>query len=46
MNSNDPDELKYYWKEWYDAAGTPMRKSFHRYIELNRESAILNSICI
>lgn len=41
--SEDPDELKYYWEEWYNHAGTPVRKHFQKYVELNKEAAILNS---
>ncbi|XP_055703500.1 angiotensin-converting enzyme-like isoform X2 [Phlebotomus papatasi] len=42
ISSRDPEELKYYWKQWYDKAGTPTRESFNRYIELNREAAQLD----
>lgn len=40
--SRDPEELKYYWREFYDKAGTPTRKAFDRYIELNTKAAKLN----
>ena len=40
--SRDPEELKYYWREFYDKAGTPTRKAFDRYIELNTKAARLN----
>lgn len=43
LNSDNPDELKYYWTQWYDAAGTPTRKDFETYLRLHRESAILNN---
>lgn len=41
--SNDPDELKYYWSQWYDHAGRPTRANFDKYIELKKEAAVLNS---
>ncbi|XP_073823622.1 angiotensin converting enzyme [Musca autumnalis] len=41
--SRDPEELKYYWTQFYDKAGTPTRKSFERYVELNTKSAKLNN---
>ncbi|XP_055593793.1 angiotensin-converting enzyme-like isoform X2 [Uranotaenia lowii] len=41
--SRDPEELKYYWTQWYDAAGTPTRKDFDAYVSLNREAAQMNN---
>lgn len=41
--SEDPEELKYYWTQWYDMAGTPVRSLFDKYVELNKEAAVLNS---
>lgn len=41
--SEDPDELQYYWIEWYNKAGTTVRRKFDEYVALNKESAILNS---
>lgn len=41
--SHDPEELKYYWTKWYDAAGTPSKANFLRYTELVNEAARLNS---
>lgn len=41
--SEDPEELKYYWEQWYNLAGKPVRKHFDKYVELNKEAAILNS---
>ncbi|XP_053692653.1 angiotensin-converting enzyme-like [Sabethes cyaneus] len=41
--SRDPEELKYYWKEWYDKAGAPTRNDFETYVALNREAAQLNN---
>lgn len=41
-DSRDPKELKHYWRQWYDKAGTPMRENFKKYIELTRKSARLN----
>ncbi|GAB0091084.1 Angiotensin-converting enzyme [Sergentomyia squamirostris] len=42
IKSVDPEELKYYWKQWYDKAGTPTRPFFDKYVELNREAAKLD----
>ncbi|XP_055597642.1 angiotensin-converting enzyme-like [Uranotaenia lowii] len=41
--SRDPEELKYYWIQWHDAAGTPTRKDYDTYVSLNREAAQLNN---
>lgn len=46
LKSEDPEELKYYWTQWYDKAGTPVRSLFDKYVELNKEAAVLNSECI
>lgn len=43
QNSENPEELSYYWKEWYDKAGTPMRSTFNNYVKLKNEAAHLNS---
>lgn len=43
LKSENPEELKYYWQQWYDKAGTPTRKNFDTYLRLNKEAAILNS---
>lgn len=43
ITSEDPEELKYYWKQWYDKVGTPMRANFDSYIKLRNEAARLNS---
>lgn len=43
QKSRDPEELKYYWTKWYDAAGTPAKDNFLRYVELANEAAKLNS---
>lgn len=40
--SEDPEELKYYWTQWYDKAGTPMRSYFDEYVELKNEAANIN----
>lgn len=42
-NSRDPEELKFYWKQWYDKAGAPVRKNFDIYVKLRNEAAVLNS---
>uniref|UniRef100_A0A1L8EGD2 Angiotensin-converting enzyme n=1 Tax=Haematobia irritans TaxID=7368 RepID=A0A1L8EGD2_HAEIR len=41
--SRDPEELKYYWTQFYDKAGTPTRSNFEKYVELNTKSAKLNN---
>lgn len=43
LKSEDPEELKYYWTQWYDLAGTPTRKDFETYLRLNHEAAELNN---
>ncbi|XP_034098213.1 angiotensin-converting enzyme-like [Drosophila albomicans] len=43
QTSRDPEELKYYWVQFYDKAGTPVRSEFERYFELNTKAAILNN---
>ncbi|XP_051859054.1 angiotensin-converting enzyme-like [Drosophila albomicans] len=43
QTSRDPEELKYYWVQFYDKAGTPVRSEFERYVELNTKAAILNN---
>lgn len=40
--STDPEELKHYWVEFYNKAGTPVRKDFDKYVELNKKAAELN----
>ena len=42
-DSHDPEELKYYWKNWYDNVGTKNKKDFFKYVELRNEAAQLNS---
>ncbi|XP_033235956.1 angiotensin-converting enzyme-like [Drosophila pseudoobscura] len=41
--SRDHEELKYYWREFYDKAGTAVRSNFERYVELNTKAAKLNN---
>ncbi|XP_017853861.1 angiotensin-converting enzyme [Drosophila busckii] len=41
--SRNPEELKYYWREFYDKAGTAVRPQFEKYIELNTKAAHLNN---
>lgn len=38
----DPEELKYYWTQWYDRAGTPVKDDFFKYVELKNKAAKLN----
>ncbi|XP_058820823.1 angiotensin-converting enzyme-like [Topomyia yanbarensis] len=40
--SRDPEELRYYWVKWHDKAGKPVKESFQKYVELNKESAKIN----
>lgn len=40
--SRDPEELTFYWKEWYDKAGTPVAKLYREYIRLNTMAAQIN----
>lgn len=41
--SRNPEELKHYWVQFYDKAGTAVRPQFERYIELNTKAAKMNS---
>lgn len=43
VKSRDPEELKYYWREFYDKAGTAARGYFEKYIVFNTKAAKLNS---
>ncbi|XP_058167773.1 angiotensin-converting enzyme-like [Anopheles ziemanni] len=43
-SNRNPEELKYYWVQWYNSAGAPARESFQKYVELNREAALLNNL--
>lgn len=40
--SRDPEELKYYWVEWFDKAGKPTKPAFQKYLDLTKEMAKLN----
>lgn len=40
--SDDPDELAYYWKEWYDKAGTSAHSLYKEYLQLKNEDALRN----
>lgn len=40
--SRNPEELKYYWVEWYSKAGTTQREDFKRYVEFTNKAAKLN----
>lgn len=42
--SRDPEELKYYWTNWYNAAGTPSKHDFFKYVELRNKAAKLNGM--
>ncbi|XP_063699461.1 angiotensin-converting enzyme-like [Culicoides brevitarsis] len=41
-SSRDEAELRYYWLEWYNKAGKPVREHFQKYVDLNKEAAKLN----
>lgn len=43
VNSRDPEELKYYWANWYNLAGTRSRENFFEYVELRNKAAKLSS---
>lgn len=34
-NSRDPKELSYYWREWHNKAGSPMKSYFQKYVKLS-----------
>lgn len=38
-NSEDPEELEYYWTQWRDQSGKQMRDKFLEYIDLTNEAA-------
>lgn len=40
--SSDPNELEYYWTQWYDLAGTPSKENFFKYAKLKNKAARLN----
>lgn len=44
-DSENPEELKYYWEQWYNLAGTPTKNNFATYARLKNEAARLNSKC-
>lgn len=39
ITSRDPEEMKFYWKQWYDSVGTPLREKFRIYLELGSKAA-------
>lgn len=41
--SEDPEELQYYWEQWYNLAGTRTKPNFLTYVRLKNEAARLNS---
>lgn len=43
LKSKHPDELKYYWVQWHDAAGTPSKDDFFKYVAMRNKAAKLNS---
>lgn len=40
--SEDPEELAYYWKAFHDVASKPSRKVFGKYVELVNKAAKMN----
>ena len=40
--SRDPEELRYAWRAWRDAAGRPLRQQFAQYVRLSNEAARIN----
>ncbi|XP_058124051.1 angiotensin-converting enzyme-like [Anopheles coustani] len=42
-NNRNQEELKYYWVQWYNEAGTTARAPFMNYVDLVREAALLNN---
>ncbi|KAG7169290.1 Angiotensin-converting enzyme-like 5 [Homarus americanus] len=40
--SRDPEELRYVWRAWREAAGKPLRQKYLRFVELANEAARLN----
>ena len=43
-SSRDPAELRYYWKEWRDAVGRPLRSDFLRFVDLSNRAAVRNGM--
>lgn len=41
--SRNPEELKYYWTNWYDLTGEPNREDFFKYVEIKNKAAKINS---
>ena len=41
-SSSDPNELEYFWTNWYNLAGTPCKEDFFKYAELKNKAARLN----
>lgn len=41
--SRDPEELKYYWLQWYTKLGRQNKENYFDYVELRNEAAKLNS---
>ncbi|XP_055598845.1 angiotensin-converting enzyme-like [Uranotaenia lowii] len=44
LSSQDPEELKHYWIEWYASAGTAAKNDFFNYVQLKNESAISSGL--
>jgi peptidyl-dipeptidase A len=40
--SRNPEELKYYWTKWYNAAGLPSKNNYFNYVKLRNKAAKLN----
>lgn len=44
-SSRNPDELKYYWEQWYELTGKPSRGNFYKYCNLRNKAAKKLSKC-
>ncbi|CAO1336207.1 unnamed protein product [Diamesa serratosioi] len=42
--SRDPEELKYYWLEWYTELGQRNKVNYFEYVDLRNEAAKLNNL--
>ena len=43
QKSQNAEELKYYWVQWYNLAGSKVVGKFEKYVELKNEAARMNS---
>lgn len=40
--SRDPEELKFTWIEWHNAAGAPSKGNYTEYVDISNKTAQLN----